>query len=158
MNLTQFALERRTLFHFITALLLLGVRNYVGPLGDIPDQDALTFALRFYERALSREPLGRAVRIGGVRAPPLGAHRVERRPRGRGQFGIVVQRCLEQHGKAGRIADAAQCGTRGEATRLGAFAGGFEYCFEDDRSFAIGHGFEDQHSRPNGLSREVSVE
>ena len=54
-------LARRT-SDLAAGLLLQGVRHFVGPMGEIPDADALAFALRFYEGALSGRPLGDAVR------------------------------------------------------------------------------------------------
>lgn len=44
------------------ALLLRGAQHYLAPMWDIPDDDALTFALRFYERVLAGHPFGEAVR------------------------------------------------------------------------------------------------
>lgn len=46
-----------------SALLLRGARHFVGPRWEISDEDALTFALRFYERALSGAEFGEAVRL-----------------------------------------------------------------------------------------------
>ncbi len=43
------------------ALLSSGVRRALSPMWSIPDQDALSFALRFYEAALGGAPLGEAV-------------------------------------------------------------------------------------------------
>ena len=45
------------------ALLLKGVGHYLAPMWEIPDQDALGFALRFYEQALAGVPFGEAVRV-----------------------------------------------------------------------------------------------
>lgn len=45
-----------------SALLLQGVRHYLGPMGDIPDEDALRFALRFYEQVLSGASFAEGVR------------------------------------------------------------------------------------------------
>jgi class 3 adenylate cyclase/TolB-like protein len=43
------------------ALLLRGVLHFLGPVWTIPDEDALAFALRFYEQSLSGTSLGGAV-------------------------------------------------------------------------------------------------
>ncbi len=45
-----------------SALLLRGTRHCVGPIWDISDEDALGFALRFYEQALQGTSIGEAVR------------------------------------------------------------------------------------------------
>src|SRR5207237_186824 len=58
-----------------SAFLLRGAEHYLAPLWDVPDADALTFALRFYEHALAGVPFGDAVRdarralAGGPAAP-----------------------------------------------------------------------------------------
>jgi class 3 adenylate cyclase/TolB-like protein len=44
------------------ALLLAGVRHSLAPLWSVPDSDALSFALRFYEAALAGVPFGEATR------------------------------------------------------------------------------------------------
>lgn len=45
-----------------SAFLFSGARHFVGPRWDVADEDALIFALRFYEKALSGLSLGEAVR------------------------------------------------------------------------------------------------
>ena len=45
-----------------SGLLMRGVQHYLGPMWELPDEDGLAFALRFYEHALSGAPLGEAVR------------------------------------------------------------------------------------------------
>ncbi|MBX5483063.1 MAG: CHAT domain-containing protein [Myxococcaceae bacterium] len=59
-----------------SALLLRGSRHFIGPRWEIADADALTFALRFYERALRGMELGEAVRqarreLSAAQARPL---------------------------------------------------------------------------------------
>lgn len=53
-------------FSLASALLMRGSQHYIGPMWDIPDEDALAFALRFYEKALSGVPFGEAVRAARV--------------------------------------------------------------------------------------------
>ncbi len=45
------------------SLLLGGVGHFLGPLGRVPDADALAFALRFHEVILAGQPYGEAVRL-----------------------------------------------------------------------------------------------
>lgn len=45
-----------------SGLLMRGVQHYLGPMWELPDEDGLAFALRFYEHALAGVPLGEAVR------------------------------------------------------------------------------------------------
>jgi len=49
-----------------SGLLMRGVQHYLGPIWELPDEDGLAFALRFYEHALSGVPLGEAVRRARV--------------------------------------------------------------------------------------------
>ncbi|MDF1561643.1 MAG: CHAT domain-containing protein [Deltaproteobacteria bacterium] len=50
-----------------SALLLSGVRHYLGPTGPVRDADALRFALRFWEAMLAGERYGEAVRLAKLR-------------------------------------------------------------------------------------------
>lgn len=45
-----------------SALLMRGVEHYLAPAWDIPDDDGLFFALRFYEAVVRGEPFGEAAR------------------------------------------------------------------------------------------------
>ncbi|MFL5318445.1 MAG: CHAT domain-containing protein [Myxococcaceae bacterium] len=49
-----------------SALLLRGARHFVGPSWAVADEDALTFALRFYEKSLSGVAFGEACRLARV--------------------------------------------------------------------------------------------
>lgn len=72
-----------------SALLLRGSRHFVGPRWEIADSDALTFALRFYERALNGIEFGEAVRLArreltgpGARPLSFGCYVLYGEPRG----------------------------------------------------------------------------
>ncbi len=45
-----------------SAFLMRGTQHYIGPTWEVPDEDALAFALRFYEGALAGVAFGEAVR------------------------------------------------------------------------------------------------
>jgi len=53
----------RGVYNLASALLTRGTRHYLAPLWQIPDDDALTFALRFYEQLLAAQPVGEAMRL-----------------------------------------------------------------------------------------------
>lgn len=53
----------RGVYNLASALLTRGTRHYLAPLWQIPDDDALTFALRFYELLLTAQPVGEAMRL-----------------------------------------------------------------------------------------------
>ncbi|MBN2361455.1 MAG: CHAT domain-containing protein [Deltaproteobacteria bacterium] len=61
----------RGVYNLASALLTRGTRHYLAPLWQIPDDDALSFALRFYEQLLAAQPVGEAMRLarGHLKAP-----------------------------------------------------------------------------------------
>lgn len=58
--------SQRAVGGLASSLLMRGVRHYLAPAWEVPDDDALFFALRFYEHALAGAPLGEAVRRARV--------------------------------------------------------------------------------------------
>lgn len=57
-----FAETARGVSDLASALLIRGCRHFIGPSFAVNDADALTFALRFYEKALAQVPFGEAAR------------------------------------------------------------------------------------------------
>jgi TolB-like protein len=57
-----FAERARGVSDLASSFLMRGTQHYIGPMWEVGDDDALTFALRFYEGALGGIPLGEAAR------------------------------------------------------------------------------------------------
>ena len=55
--------NQQGVFNLASALLMRGAQHFVGPTWEVPDADALAFALRFYENALAGIPFGESVRL-----------------------------------------------------------------------------------------------
>ena len=61
-------------FSLASALLMRGSQHYIGPMWDVPDEDALSIALRFYEKALSGISFGEALRSARATIATNGRH------------------------------------------------------------------------------------
>jgi len=57
-----FAERARGVSDLASSFLMHGTQHYIGPMWEVGDDDALAFALRFYEGALAGIPLGEAAR------------------------------------------------------------------------------------------------